>query len=83
MTEHSETQLPETSAARKWLAVVLLFIAVLINYVDRGNLSVAAVPMMRDFRISPAIMGTLLSAFFWTYSLMQIPAGYIVDRFNL
>jgi MFS transporter, ACS family, D-galactonate transporter len=38
---------------------------------------------MRDFGISPAAMGTLLSAFFWSYSLLQIPAGYAVDRFGL
>jgi MFS transporter, ACS family, D-galactonate transporter len=71
------------SSTRKWLAVSLLFLAILINYVDRGNLSIAAVPLMRDFGISPAAMGALLSAFFWSYSLLQIPAGYAVDRFGL
>src|ERR1700722_2819083 len=38
---------------------------------------------MRDFGMSPAAMGTLLSAFFWSYSLLQIPAGYAVDRLGL
>ncbi len=38
---------------------------------------------MRDFDVSAGRMGTLLSAFFWTYSLLQIPAGYLVDRFGL
>jgi MFS transporter, ACS family, D-galactonate transporter len=73
----------DSGAAVKWMAVVLLFVAVLVNYIDRGNLSIAAVPMMKDFGISPASMGTLLSAFFWTYSLMQIPGGYLVDQFDL
>ena len=39
--------------------------------------------MMRDFQLSPGRMGLLLSAFFWTYALFQIPAGAIVDRFGI
>ena len=81
---------PEIATARKvepahrpWRAVGLLFAAILVNYIDRGNLSIAAVPLMHDFGMSPVAMGTLLSAFFWTYTLLQIPAGYLVDRFGL
>ena len=68
---------------RRWLIVVLLFVAMLVNYVDRGSLSIAAVPLMREFGLTPAAMGALLSAFFWTYAFLQIPAGYLVDRFGL
>jgi MFS family permease len=63
--------------------VALLFAAMLVNYVDRGNLSIVALPVMRESGISPAVMGTLLSAFFWTYAFLQVPAGYLVDRFGL
>jgi MFS family permease len=69
--------------SRRWTIIGLLFAAVLINYIDRGNLSIVAVPLMHDFGISASRMGTLLSAFFWTYTLLQIPAGYLVDRFGL
>lgn len=69
--------------SRRWLVVFLLFAAILVNYLDRGNLSIAAVPLMREFSVSPPAMGALLSAFFWTYALLQIPAGYLVDRFGL
>ena len=55
--------------------IALLFAAVLVNYIDRGNLSIVAVPLMREFGITPPAMGTLLSAFFWTYAFLQIPAG--------
>jgi hypothetical protein len=57
--------------SRRWAIVILLFIAVMINYIDRGNLSIAAVPAMRELGIAPSAMGTLLSAFFWTYALFQ------------
>ncbi|MFZ0732430.1 MAG: MFS transporter [Candidatus Sulfotelmatobacter sp.] len=61
----------------------LLTLSVLINYIDRSNLSIAA-PLLKDeLRISASQLGTLLSAFFWTYALMQIPAGWLVDRFDV
>jgi ACS family D-galactonate transporter-like MFS transporter len=68
---------------RRWVVLALIFIGILISYVDRGNLSIAAAPMMRDFAITPAVMGMLLSAFFWTYAAFQLPAGAIVDRFGI
>jgi MFS family permease len=61
----------------------LLTLSVLINYIDRSNLSIAA-PLIKDeIHISASQLGTLLSAFFWTYALMQIPAGFLVDRFDV
>ena len=69
--------------SRRWIVLALVFLGIVINYIDRGNLSVAAPWIMRDFRIAPATMGVLLSAFFWTYGAFQIPAGAIVDGFGI
>jgi ACS family D-galactonate transporter-like MFS transporter len=61
----------------------LLGLSVLINYIDRSNLSIAA-PLIKDeLGISGSQLGTLLSAFFYTYALLQIPAGWLVDRFDV
>jgi MFS transporter, ACS family, D-galactonate transporter len=68
---------------RRWILLGLVFIAIMINYVDRGNLSIAAVEMMKDFRVEPERMGVLLSAFFWTYGVFQLPSGMLVDRFGI
>jgi len=68
---------------RRWILLGLVFVAIMISYVDRGNLSIAAPDMMKDFRINPESMGVLLSAFFWTYGAFQIPAGMLVDRFGI
>lgn len=68
---------------RRWVVLALIFLGIVINYVDRGNLSIAAPSIMRDFRIGPATMGVILSAFFWTYGLSQFPAGALVDRFGI
>lgn len=59
----------------------LLLAAVTINYIDRGSLSVAAPSIAREFALSDSQRGWLLSAFFWTYSLCQIPAGWMADRY--
>ena len=71
------------SSARMNGVLFLLSLSVLINYIDRSNLSIAA-PLIKDeLRISASQLGILLSAFFWTYALMQIPSGWLVDRFDV
>ncbi len=63
--------------------LVLLAICLLINYVDRGNLSIAA-PLLKDeLGISASQLGILLAAFFWTYTAMQFVSGWLVDRFDV
>ena len=68
---------------RRWIVLVLIFLGIVICYIDRGNLSIAAPSLMRDFLLTPATMGWLLSAFFWTYAIFQIPAGMLVDRYGI
>jgi MFS transporter, ACS family, D-galactonate transporter len=63
--------------------LVLLALSIFINYIDRGNLSVAA-PLLKDeLHLSPAQLGTLLSSFFWTYTAFQIPSGWLIDRLDV
>ena len=69
--------------SRRWTVVALLFLGMMVSYIDRGNLSIAAGSIMRDFGIAPGTMGLLMSAFFWTYGLFQIPAGTLVDRLGI
>ncbi len=58
----------------------LLFVTVVINYLDRSNLSIAATKLSEDLGIGPKQLGYILSAFGWTYALMQIPGGWLVDK---
>ena len=63
--------------------LVLLVVSAFINYIDRGNLSVAA-PLIKDeLGISAAQLGILLSSFFWTYACFQMVFGVILDRFSV
>jgi MFS transporter, ACS family, D-galactonate transporter len=68
---------------RRWIIGILLGAGVLINYIDRINLSVAAPQLQQDFGLSPAELGVLFSAFFWSYSLLQVPGGMVLDRFGV
>lgn len=47
---------------------------------DKVNISVAIVPMARDFGWSPTTSGLVQSSFFWGYMLTQIPGGYVTSR---
>ena len=69
----------------QWIALTLLVLSVFINYVDRGNLSVAAPPLQTELSLSPEQLGLLLSGFFWTYAAFQLfgIAGWLVDRFDV
>jgi MFS transporter, ACS family, D-galactonate transporter len=65
------------------IVLALLVFSVFINYIDRGNLSIAA-PLIKDeLGLSGSQLGILLSSFFWTYGLFQILSGWLVDRFNV
>lgn len=72
-----------TRRASPWPLIALLSFSVLINYLDRSNLSAAAPLLSRELQLSDARLGLLLSAFFWTYALCQILAGWLVDRFSV
>lgn len=63
-------------------ALALLVLAVLINYVDRGNLSLAAPLLKVEWGLSASELGVLFSAFYWTYVVMQLVVGWLVDRFS-
>ncbi|MBU7437028.1 MFS transporter [Paraburkholderia fungorum] len=58
----------------------MLFVTVVITYLDRSNLSIAATAIAKDLQLDPAHMGLVFSAFGWSYALLQIPGGMLVDR---
>jgi MFS family permease len=73
----------QVSDKRRWTIVGLLFSASLINYLDRAALSFAVPFIALDLHLGPETKGLLLSCFFWSYALMQVPTGLATDRLNL
>ncbi len=71
------------ASRRRWGIAVLLGFGVLVNYLDRINLSVAQQALHAEFGISVVAFGYLLSAYSWTYAVCQVPAGVLLDRFGV
>lgn len=66
----------------RWSVVVILFVFYTINSIDRSSLGVAMPTIMKEFELSATMQGVILSAFFWTYCLLQIPGGLAADKFG-
>jgi ACS family D-galactonate transporter-like MFS transporter len=66
----------------RYSMLALVFVNVVINYLDRSNISVAGAMLSEDLSLSPKQLGLVFSAFGWTYALLQIPGGLVADRFG-
>jgi ACS family D-galactonate transporter-like MFS transporter len=64
----------------RYLIAGMLFVSVVINYLDRANLSVAAPQLAKDLGFDDAQKGYILAAFGWTYAALQVPGGWLVDK---
>ncbi|PKH19127.1 MFS transporter [Enterobacterales bacterium CwR94] len=65
---------------RRYITLMMIFVTVVICYVDRANLAVASAHIQEEFGITKAQMGYVFSAFAWLYTLCQIPGGWFLDR---
>ncbi|MBV6434090.1 MAG: Hexuronate transporter [Bryobacteraceae bacterium] len=68
--------------SRRWLIAALLFLATVINYVDRQTLSVLAASISRELGLSNVEYSNVLTAFLVPYTFMYVLAGWLVDRWG-
>lgn len=66
----------------RYSMLALVFVNVVINYLDRTNVSVAGTAISGDLQLSSVELGYIFSAFGWTYAFLQIPGGLIADRYG-
>jgi ACS family glucarate transporter-like MFS transporter len=71
------------NSSQRWWLLLLLFTGMLISYAHRGALSVASSRISEDLHLTEASLGILLSSFSWVYAFMQMPAGWLADRFGV
>src|SRR5580704_8230137 len=76
---------PDMAGARRWVIVALLSMGAVIAFCSRTNISAALAykPFVEHFRLSNIDRGVLNSAFFWSYMILQIPTGWLVDRYGV
>ncbi len=82
-TESAHALGSKPTTKTRWGIGALLGIGVLINYFDRVNLSVAAPQLQQEFGLTPGELGWLFSGFFWSYALLQVPTGILLDKFGV
>ena len=66
----------------RFTILAAVFVNVVINYMDRSNISVAAPFISDEFKLNSVQLGLIFSAFGWTYAALQIPGGIMADRFG-
>jgi ACS family D-galactonate transporter-like MFS transporter len=71
-----------TASRVRWRIFAIVFALTVINLVDRVSLSIAMPTIAAEFSLSPSAQGLILSSFFWAYALLQIPGGWLIDRFG-
>ena len=74
------SRLPSLLTGKRFFIVAFLFFNVIINFIDRVNLSIAAPAIARQFHWDSATMGWIFSAYLWTYTICLIPCGWLLDR---
>jgi MFS transporter, ACS family, D-galactonate transporter len=67
---------------QRWGAVALCCGLIAICNIDRVNLAIVAPTLMKEFNLSPAEMGVLMSAFFWSYVLVMMPSGWLINHYG-
>ncbi len=75
------TRDPQPTRMRWWI-VLLLFAITAVNYADRATISIVGTDLARDLELDPVALGFLLSAFSLSYVTLQIPGGWLLDRFG-
>ncbi|CAB1247018.1 MFS transporter [Clostridium sp. WLY-B-L2] len=71
-----------TKKNSKYLIFALLYIAYCILYVDRAAMNIALTSIGKDFGLNASQSGLVLSAFYISYAFIQVPGGWLSDKFG-
>lgn len=66
----------------RWVIFATMFFLLAVNLMDRITLSIGMPYIKEEFNLSPTTQGLILSSFFWSYALLQVPGGWLLDRFG-
>lgn len=66
----------------RYYILLIIFLITAVNYADRATLSIAGTEVARELGLDAADMGQIFAAFGWAYLIMQLPGGWLLDRFG-
>ncbi|MEF3100028.1 MFS transporter [Raoultella terrigena] len=84
MSDSTLTPLPNTKKPTnyRWVIFATMFFLLAVNLMDRITLSIGMPYIKEEFDLSPTTQGLILSSFFWSYALLQVPGGWLLDRYG-
>lgn len=80
--ENSALSNVQTETKKPKATFILIYIAYIVCFLDRSAINIALSYIGKDFNLSTTTLGVVASAFFFSYSLMQIPGGWLTDKFG-
>ncbi len=78
----SPSVLPQKPTHFRWVIFATMFFLLAVNLMDRITLSIGMPFIKEEFNLSPPMQGLILSSFFWSYTLLQVPGGWMLDRYG-
>ncbi|SIT43726.1 Major facilitator superfamily MFS_1 [Paraburkholderia ribeironis] len=70
------------SRRARYAVFALLYLGYCISYIDRSAIALSLVAIGKEFNVGSAALGVVMSTFFIGYAAMQIPGGWIADRWG-
>ena len=80
--DESQQLMGQNERPKSYRTLVLVFLGFIVCFIDRSAMNIALAYVGKSFTLAPAQLGVVGSAFFFSYSLMQVPGGWLVDRFG-
>ncbi len=74
--------LKKFQSENRYVVFFFLYVGFCISYIDRSAIGLALPSISKDFTLAPTQMGVVISAFFIGYSIMQLPGGWMADKFG-
>ena len=71
----------KSSFWKAWYIVAMLTLFMVLAFADRAVLGFAAVPIMRDLKISPSEFGLAASAMYWLYPVAGLVGGFALNKY--
>ncbi|WP_439259072.1 MFS transporter [Lonepinella sp. BR2930] len=76
------TSYQQKPTAFRWVIFTVMFFLLAVNLMDRITLSIGMPYIKEEFNLSPTMQGLILSSFFWSYALLQVPGGWLLDKYG-
>ena len=74
--------LKKFQSENRYVVFFFLYVGFCISYIDRSAIGLTLPSISKDFALAPTQMGVVISAFFIGYSIMQLPGGWMADKFG-